>query len=66
MISNSIFRLGCALVAFNSNCLTQLFGQGSKADYERAMGLRDKLRNKVFKKHVNPNWSADGERFWYR
>ena len=66
MISNNIFRLGCALVVFSSNCLTQLFGQGSKGDYERAMGLRDGVRNKVFKKHVNPKWSADGGRFWYR
>ena len=46
--------------------MTQLFAQGSKADYERAMGLRDKVRNKVFKKDVNPKWSADGDRFWYR
>ena len=30
------------------------------------MGLRDRVRNKVFKKHVNPKWSADGDRFWYR
>jgi dipeptidyl-peptidase 4 len=66
VISNNIFRLGCALVVFNSNCLTQLLGQGSKADYERAMGLRDRVRNKVFKKHVKPKWSADGDRFWYR
>ena len=66
MISNNIFRLGCALVVFSSNCLTQLFGQGSKGDYERAMGLRDGVRNKVIKKHVNPKWSADGGRFWYR
>ena len=66
MISYNIFRLGCALVVFNYSCLTQLFGQGSKADYERAMGLRDRVRNKVFIKHVNPNWSADADRFWYR
>ena len=66
MISYNIFRLGCALVVFNYNCLTQLYGQGSKADYERAMGLRDRVRNKVFIKHVNPNWSADSDRFWYR
>jgi len=66
VISYNIFRLGCALVVFNYNCLTQLFGQGSKADYERAMGLRDRVRNKVFIKHVNPNWSADSDRFWYR
>ena len=46
--------------------MTQLFAQGSKADYERAMGLRGKVRNKVFKKDVNPKWSADGDRFWYR
>ena len=30
------------------------------------MGLRDRVRNKVFIKHVNPNWSADADRFWYR
>ena len=66
MTSYNIFRLGCALVVFNYSCLSQLLGQGSKADYERAMGLRDRVRNKVFIKHVNPNWSADADRFWYR
>jgi len=30
------------------------------------MGLRDRVRNKIFKKHVNPKWSPDGDRFWYR
>ena len=66
VISNNIIRLGSALAVVSFSCMTPLFGQGSKADYERAMGLRDKVRNKVFKKNVNPKWSRDGNRFWYR
>ena len=41
-------------------------GQGSKADYERAEGLREATRDKVFKTSVRPHWLTGGQRFWYR
>lgn len=40
--------------------------QGTKADYERANALRGLVRNKVFRDRVEPNWSDDGQRLWYR
>jgi dipeptidyl-peptidase-4 len=43
-----------------------VFGQGTQADYDRANGLRDLTRNKVFRDRVRPQWSDDGTRFWYK
>ena len=40
--------------------------QGTQADYERANSLRERTRNTVFRKRVQPNWAADGKRLWYR
>ena len=40
--------------------------QGTKADYARADGLRERMRGKVFRMTVRPHWSADGNRLWYR
>jgi dipeptidyl aminopeptidase/acylaminoacyl peptidase len=40
--------------------------QGTRADYERAESLRQRLEGKVFKTRVTPHWDADGARFWYR
>ena len=42
------------------------FSQGSKADYERAMGLEKRVSNKVFRDTVEPVWLPDGKQFWYR
>ncbi|HEV3162539.1 MAG TPA: DPP IV N-terminal domain-containing protein [Isosphaeraceae bacterium] len=42
------------------------WAQGTKADYARAEGLREKTREKVFKSRVSPHWFAQNERFWYR
>ena len=41
-------------------------GQGTKADYERSAKLRSLTRGKVFRDRVEPSWSDDGERLWYR
>ena len=67
-MSNSIrVRLVCAMVGF---CLWPAMedanGQGRRADYERALGLRKATANKVFKQRLRPNWSSDNTRFWYR
>src|SRR5688572_6205079 len=40
--------------------------QGTKADYQRADGLRALTDGKVFKASIEPHWAQDGQRFWYR
>jgi dipeptidyl-peptidase-4 len=40
--------------------------QGTQADYDRANSLRERTRNTVFRRKVEPNWAADGTRLWYR
>ena len=45
---------------------TLAFGQGTRADYERADQLRERSRGKVLNLKVDANWSKDGTRFWYR
>ncbi|MBI1312117.1 prolyl oligopeptidase family serine peptidase [bacterium] len=40
--------------------------QGRQADYDRANALRELTRNKVFRDSVRPEWSSDGNRFWYK
>ena len=45
---------------------TMAFGQGTRADYERADRLREESRGKVLNLKVDANWSADGKQFWYR
>jgi dipeptidyl aminopeptidase/acylaminoacyl peptidase len=44
----------------------ELHGQGTRQDYDRAAGLKDATRNKVFRTLVKPRWSAQGDRLWYR
>ena len=40
--------------------------QGTLADYERAMGLRDKYRNLSVDHAESANWIDKTNRFWYR
>jgi dipeptidyl-peptidase 4 len=42
------------------------WGQGSKADYERAASLPQRTENKVFRSQVRPKWLPGGTRFWYK
>ena len=42
------------------------FGQGSKADYERALSLEERTKNTVFRAKVEPHWMAGGDTFWYQ
>ena len=37
-----------------------------KADYERAMGLADKVRNTIYHVAETPTWIGTTARFWYR
>ena len=53
-------------VAFALILAPLAFAQGTAADYERSAKLFGLTQNKVFKARVEPHWSADGNRFWYR
>ncbi|MCH7688375.1 MAG: hypothetical protein IH899_17125, partial [Planctomycetes bacterium] len=45
---------------------TLALAQGTVSDYQRAEGLRERTRNKVFKLKIEPHWFAGNSRFWYR
>ncbi|CAN5901352.1 hypothetical protein BH11VER1_BH11VER1_11570 [soil metagenome] len=47
-------------------CTSRVMAQGSKADFERANSLRDRVANTVFRAEVKPHWLAGNTRFWYR
>jgi dipeptidyl-peptidase-4 len=55
-----------ALVVAPASTFPEAAGQGTPDDYRRADALRRTTRGTVFKDRVRPQWSADGERFWYR
>lgn len=58
--------LKLAMAATSAALLQPAAGQGSKADYERALSAGKRFDNKVFRDRVEPNWLPDGNRFWYR
>lgn len=39
--------------------------QGKKEDYDRAASLGERVRGKVFRANISPNWLKDGG-FWYQ
>jgi dipeptidyl aminopeptidase/acylaminoacyl peptidase len=45
---------------------TTAFGQGTRADYERADRLPGQWRGKVLNLKIEPHWAPDGKQFWYR
>ncbi len=63
MSPKTLLGTGLVLVFVSSNAVD---AQGTRADYERADRLRGTTRDKVFRTRVQPQWFADGERFWYR
>ncbi len=62
----SILLINSLTILIFANLCASLSAQGTKADYERANGLRKLTANKVYKARVTPHWSADNTRFWYR
>lgn len=44
-------------------CLTD--AQGTKADYVRMNGFRERFRGLVLNERITPNWIGGGSRFWY-
>ena len=53
-----------ALILFLA--VAESHAQGTRADYERAMGLRETTADKVFRDRVTPHWLEGDTRFWYR
>jgi hypothetical protein len=43
-----------------------VYGQGTKDDYERALSLDRRTTGKVFRTTVTPRWLPGGNAFWYR
>ena len=54
------------VVALAANTSFHIFGQGTRADYERAKNLRRTTENKVFRDRVEPHWLPGGTQFWYQ
>jgi dipeptidyl-peptidase-4 len=53
-------------LALLTGCLCAL-AQGSRDDYQRALGLAQRTENTVFRASVAPQWIPAGDgRFWYR
>jgi len=62
--SRSTFLLAAGLTALAVN-QTRVAAQGTKADYQRAAGLRQRFDGKVVRDRIAPRWLADG-RLTYR
>ena len=43
-----------------------VIAEGNLLDYQRALSLRRKTANKVYKQRVEPHWFDDNIRFWYK
>lgn len=65
-LSRQIFRLPALAAALLLVAPLCLRAQGTRADYERAAGLRQLTENKVFKTGIKPHWLAGNTRLWYR
>ena len=59
-LRHSIFLLLALLI------VQAAVAQGTKADYERAANLRKLTEGKVLNRRIEPRWSADGSRLWFR
>ena len=59
-----VFAATTALLALIAN--SRVDAQGTRADYDRADGLREQTRRTVFGGVVRPRWLPGGDRFWYR
>lgn len=41
------------------------YSQGTKADYERANGFRERFRNLILNERIAPSWIGGSSNFWY-
>jgi dipeptidyl-peptidase-4 len=44
---------------------TLVVAQGTKADYDRAGGLRERYRGTILNERLSPNWVGGSSKFWY-
>src|SRR5947209_4788611 len=67
-MANGAIEEFCMRVILLAVCLIPITAraQGTRADYERANGLAQLVRDKVFRANVEPNWIGKESRFWYR
>jgi len=47
-------------------CSAVAFGQGTRADYDRAHSLDGLTAGKTFRDKISPHWLPGGDSFWYR
>ena len=64
MIRRFFACLAFALFAITTT--SPIHAQGTAADYERSATAYQRTRDKVFLDSVDPHWTEDGDRFWYR
>ena len=55
----------CVIILFFGSS-SSLQAQGTNEDFTRANEMRELTRNKVYRDKIDPQWSADGNLFWYR
>lgn len=53
----------CLYLVFISSVV---FSAGTQSDYDRAKGLFQLFRDKVFRDKIEPHWFDDNSKFWYR
>ncbi|NQT88137.1 DPP IV N-terminal domain-containing protein, partial [bacterium] len=59
-------RLGAMLFVFLLAPALSATAGGARSDYQRAANVHKLTRNKVFRDHIEPNWSPDDSWLWYR
>ncbi len=61
-------RVLLIITSFLTTITTQepAFSQGTQADYARADAFAGRMQGKVLRDRVEPQWFADGSKFWYR
>ena len=65
-MNRKLFAVSSILLIALILCPGVLPAQGTKADYDRAAGLRDKLQGLVVDQPERPAWIGTTHRFWYR
>src|SRR5579883_3665246 len=65
-MSSKRLRLSLCLLSGLFLSTVCLPAQVTRADYERAMHLRDKYKNLALNVPDAPNWVEDTDTFWYR
>ena len=61
-----LLSLCLAISFFSHSSSSTTYGQGRLEDYQRADGLREASRGKVFRTKVHPHWIGESNNFWYR